>query len=110
MRIVSEDEAKKLWCPFLPARPIWTGGNAPSDECPRQCLASACMMWQEARLPGKGYFVTKDDDEGKPVPPAQEPLGRWEFQPDPYAGAGRSGWRDINTPMGGFCGLVGNHR
>lgn len=105
VRIVSEYEAKKLICPFLAVPPHGGGGGS---SLHRHCLGSYCMMWQEARLPGKGYLVTKDGEDGKPVSPADEPLGEWELQ-DSYAGQGRSGWRDSGGP-GGYCGLVCHHR
>jgi hypothetical protein len=52
---MTEDEAKKKWCPLVRNNPlapdesyagVTTRDNKPDYE--RNCIASACMMWREA--------------------------------------------------------------
>lgn len=44
---LTEDEAKKTWCPQTP-REFQPNGGLDSDSC---CLASGCAVWQQIMEP-----------------------------------------------------------
>lgn len=65
--LVTEKEAQEKWCPearyvtenFHPATNSWkTGGKENRSPLACRCIASDCMMWRWADVPGVG-----DDQE-----------------------------------------------
>jgi len=89
---MTEDEAKKKWCPMVRALQVQGGGLgttafAAVNERGR-CIASACMMWRW-RLPQLKYKPTGEIYHG-PLIIAKEAKKDWE-----------------ELPRQGYCGLAG---
>ncbi len=61
--MLTEDEAKTMWCPMYRCAPH--GTNADADGGRRDtCVASRCMMWRKAteRMPtdgGSRYYASE---------------------------------------------------
>ena len=75
---MTEDEAKKKWCPF-----------AETSFMPISCLGSACMAWRDNRVPAHGlaYHLRIADSEDD----ARRSLETW----------------CAANPIHGYCGLAG---
>jgi hypothetical protein len=53
--IVTEDEARKLWCPMARIAPVYLNNKEPAPNIPAanrfgddfaKCIASECMFWK----------------------------------------------------------------
>lgn len=114
--ILTEEEARKKWCPF--ARDILSaGGNRAayggagaepdSEECHEEyeaemadqypCLASACMAWRRVPIDDMRERELWSKSQNKRVSSATGDDGEWRLvNPDEPA-----------PPARGFCGLAG---
>lgn len=125
---MTEDEAKKKWCPFVRIADI---DGALNNRCKpvmeerttvgqaSGCIGSACMAWREIKPTGL-KFIPCDDQFAfiEPSRPDHVPNswlwnnGTPEHLLAHYQNSQAAGWREseeaAHERLGGYCGLAGN--
>jgi hypothetical protein len=99
---MTEDEAKKKWCPFTRVHISYGGENSmvmtsanrslPANETSNKCIGSACMAWRKKAVP---LLKNKKTGICSPIPASEEWDGS-EFE-----------FVEGRHPLEGYCGLAG---
>lgn len=112
---MTEEEAKKKWCPFVNAHgdSFMRAVNPDSNElgafqhtC---CIASACMAWRQDRsVPDTATLFASAPAPGPNWVMDGEP---WDADPNKHlpGTALLRRWKRVGAPEG-FCGLAGEPR
>lgn len=81
----TEEEAKKLWCPFAhnESKSLWMTATAPE-----RCIASACMAWRRAQKPNPEWKQSHSMMWPPPDPRYEPPMF-------------------VKDETHGYCGLAG---
>lgn len=100
---MTEDEAKKKWCPFVRAQNFQPDGSQnPAVNRPEgnfDCIGSSCMAWRELHP-----RETREDHSGAPAFMAERAVktGRIVRREGPSGSYGK-----LILDAVGFCGLAG---